>query len=78
VCRAGATGPFVAWVDSGFFSYALVATLSRAAVLWSITVTIDERIAACIDAIDESAWQPISYPDGGVAEVAETTTVGKG
>jgi hypothetical protein len=29
-------------------------------------------IAACIDVIDESAWQPISYPDGGVGQVAET------
>jgi len=75
VHRAGATSPLVVRADSGFFSYALVDTLNRLEVSWSITVKIDARIRACIEAIDESTWQTIFYPDGGVAQVAETIYV---
>jgi hypothetical protein len=75
VRRAGATGPLVVRADAGFFSYALIDTLSRLGVAWSITVTISPRIRACIEAIDELAWQAIVYPDGGAAQVAETTYV---
>ncbi len=75
VRRAGATGPLVVRADAGFFSFALIDTLSRLGVAWSITVSISPRIRACIEAIDESAWQVIVYPDGGVAQVAETTYV---
>jgi hypothetical protein len=75
VRRAGATGPLVLRADAGFFSYALVDTLNRLSVSWSITVNIDARIRACIEAIDPSAWRTICYPDGGAAEVAETVYV---
>jgi len=44
-------------------------------VRWSITVKTSPRIRACIEAIDDSAWKPIVYPDGGQAEVADTTYV---
>jgi len=63
VRRAGATGPLVVRYDAGF----------RLGVAWSITVTISPRIRACIEAIDESSWQAIVYPDRGAAQVAETT-----
>jgi Transposase DDE domain group 1 len=75
VRRAGATGPLVLRADAGFFSYALVDTLIRLGVSWSITVKIGAHFRACIEAIDESAWQTIHYPDGGEAQVAETTYV---
>jgi hypothetical protein len=75
VRRAGATGPLVLRADAGFFSYALIDTLTRMGVSWSITVTINPAIRACIEAIDESAWQTILYSDGAEAQVAETTYV---
>ncbi len=75
VRRAGASGPLVVRADAGFFSYALVDTLNRLGVSWSITVNIGAHFRAAIEAIDESAWQTIRYPDGGEAQVAETTYV---
>ncbi len=73
VRRAGAAGPLVVRADAGFWSWALIDTLRRAGVAWSITVTINAQIRACIEAIDESAWVPIAYPDGGEAQVAEAS-----
>jgi hypothetical protein len=73
VRRAGATGPLVVRADAGFWSWALIDTLRRAGVGWSITVTINPQIRACIEGIDESAWIPIAYPDGGEAHVAEAS-----
>jgi hypothetical protein len=59
--------------DSGFWSWSLIDTLNRLQVNWSITIAIRAQVKAAIDAIDESAWTPIVYPDGGQAQVAETT-----
>jgi hypothetical protein len=73
--RAGATGELTVRADSGFWSYALVDTLTRLGVHFSITVAVTQSIRAEIEAIDEADWQPITYPDGGQAEVAETTIV---
>jgi hypothetical protein len=75
VRRAGASGPLVLRADAGFFSYTLVDTLTRLGVSWSVTVNISAHVRACIEAIDESAWRTIFYPDGGEAQVAETTYV---
>jgi Transposase DDE domain group 1 len=75
VRRAGATGPLVVRADSGFWSYALIDTLTRLGVDWSITINIKQGIRASIDAIDEDAWRPIDYPAGGEAAVAETVVV---
>jgi len=75
VRRAGASGPLVVRADAGFFSYALIDTLTRLGVGWSITVQISPHVRPCIEAIEESAWLPIVYPDGGAAQVAETTYV---
>jgi len=71
--RAGATGELTVRADSGFWSYALIDTLTRLGVHWSITVAISTQIRAEIEAIDEDSWQTITYPDGGEAQVAETT-----
>ena len=73
VRRAGATGTLTVRADSGFWSYALIDTLTRLGVRWSITVNANKHVKACIDAIADDAWQPIAYPAGGQAELAETT-----
>jgi len=78
VRRAGATGQLTVRVDSGFWSYALIDTLTRLGVRRSITVAITKQTRAQIEAIDETAWQAISYPDGGQAQVAETTITTSG
>ena len=80
VRRAGATGALTVRADAGFWNYKLLDTLTRLGVRWSVTVRINRQIRACIDGIDEGAWIPIAYPDGGRAEVAEavyTTGAGK-
>lgn len=73
VRRAGATGALTVRADAGFWSYALIDTLTRLGVRWSITVRINASIHKAIDAISDDAWSPIVYPDGGEAQVAETT-----
>ena len=79
VRRAGATGALTLRADAGFWSWAMIDTLTRLGVAWSITVRINKTIRACIEGIDEAAWTPIAYPDGGQAQVAEATyTTGKG
>ena len=72
VRRCGANGSLVLRADSGFFSYALIDTLQRLNVCYSITMTITARVQRFIDSIEPSTWRPITYPDGGAAEVAET------
>jgi hypothetical protein len=73
VRRAGATGQLTVRGDSGFWSYKLIDSLHRLGVRWSITVAISKEIRARIEQIDEAAWRTIRYPDGGEAQVAETT-----
>jgi hypothetical protein len=75
VRRAGATGALTLRADAGFWSWAMIDTLTRLGVSWSITVRINKQIRACIEGIDEGAWIPIVYPDGGQAQVAETTYI---
>ena len=75
VRRAGATGPLTLRGDCGFFSRELIKTLNRLGVAWSITVTMNPSIRRAIAAIDETDWVDIVYPDGAVAQVAETTYV---
>ena len=75
VRRAGATGLLTVRADSGFWSYELIDTLGRLGVHWSITVAINTQVKAAIAGIDEAAWIPIVYPDGGEAHVAETIYV---
>jgi hypothetical protein len=75
VRRAGATGELTVRADAGFWSYALIDTLVRLGVRWSVTVRINPSIRTAIGGIDESAWTTIAYPDGGHAQVAETIYV---
>jgi hypothetical protein len=79
VRRAGATGPITVRADSGFFAWNLIDTLTRLGVSWSMTVPLNKGIRTAIEAINEDAWVDITYPDGGAAQVADTTyTTGRG
>ena len=72
VRRAGAAGPLTVRADSGFWSYRLIADLDRLRVEWSITIPQHSQVKTAIAAIEDTAWKPIDYPKGGVAQVAET------
>jgi len=71
--RAGASGELTLRMDSGFWSAKLIRRLRAHKVRYSITVRQTKTVRAAITAIPEQAWVDISYPPGGVAQVAETT-----
>jgi Transposase DDE domain group 1 len=73
VRRAGATGELALRADAGFWSAKVIAACRRHDIRFSITVRQTKPVAAAIAAISEHAWADIDYPDGGVAQVAETT-----
>jgi hypothetical protein len=75
VRRAGATGALTVRADAGFWNYALIDTLVRLGVHWSVTVRINPSIRKAVEAIDESVWTTIAYPNDGEAQVAETVYV---
>ena len=74
--RSGATGPLTLRADSGFWSGKVIAALGRHDVRFSISVFQNSSVRAAIAAIDEGAWVAIDYPQGGEAQVAETTYSG--
>ena len=73
--RAGATGALTLRADSGFFSWELINTLNRLGVTWSITVGMNPSARKATAAISDDDWTDIVYPDGGTAQVSETTYV---
>ena len=75
VRRAGAGGVLTVRGDAGFYSAELIKILNRLGVAWSITVVMNPSIRKAIAAIREDDWIDIAYPDGGQAQVAETTYV---
>lgn len=79
VRRAGATGEILIRGDSGFWSRRLIDTCERLGVSYSITANINPTIRSTITEIPDSSWVPITYPDGGEAEVASVAyTTGRG
>jgi hypothetical protein len=72
VRRAGAAGELTMRMDSGFWSAKTIKACRRHRIRYSITVRQTTPIRQTIAAIDEEAWTPIVYPDGGLAQVAET------
>jgi hypothetical protein len=72
VRRAGASGELTMRMDSGFWSAKTIRTCRRHHIRYSITVRQTKPIRQAIQTIDEAAWTPILYPDGGLAQVAET------
>ena len=73
--RAGESGRLTLRGDSSFWSLELIDTLRRLGVRWSITVPFTQQIQAFVEGIDEKAWTPMAYRDGGEAQVAETIYV---
>jgi hypothetical protein len=72
VRRAGASGELTMRMDSGFWSAKTIRACRRHQLRYSITVRQTTPIRAAIAAIDEDAWVQIVYPEGGLAQVAET------
>ena len=61
---AALDGQLALRADSGFFSYALIDTLVRLRVRYSITIQITARVQRFIDVRSPTTreWQPITYP----------------
>ena len=79
VARAGASGLKLLRADSGFWNVKVFKRLEQAGWQYSIGVRMIKTVRAAVEAIDESAWQPIeNYPQEGEAQFAETTYGGVG
>jgi hypothetical protein len=76
VRRAGAGGPLTLRADSSFWSAKVLAACRRHRIRFSITVRQSATVAAAIASVPKQAWVDIDYPDGGQAQVAETTLGG--
>jgi Transposase DDE domain group 1 len=74
--RAGATGQLTLRADSGFWSAKVLAACRRHQLRYSITVRQTAPVTDAIAAIPDHAWTDITYPDDGIAQVAETTLPG--
>jgi hypothetical protein len=72
VRRAGASGELTLRADSGFWSAKTIRACRRHQIRYSITVRQTKPIRTAIQAIDQDAWVDIVYPDGGLAQLAET------
>ncbi len=77
VDRAGATGTKLLRADSGFWNTKVFERLELAGWQYSIGVRTIKTVRAAVEAIDETTWQPIAYPDDGEAQIAETTYDGR-
>lgn len=76
VTRAGGSEAIIVRADSGFYQHRLLDRLSRAGVGFSVTIHQRQPVRTAIDAIDDTAWQRIDYPDGDAA-VAECVYRGR-
>jgi len=77
VTRAGATGAKLLRADSGFWNTKVFERLEKAGWQYSISIRMLKTVADTVALIDESAWQPIEYTDGGEAQIAGTTYGGR-
>jgi hypothetical protein len=75
--RAGATGEKLLRADSGSWNTKVFEYLQNKGWQYSIGVRNIKPVKAAIAAIDEGAWQDITYPAGGQAQIAETTYSGR-
>jgi hypothetical protein len=75
--RAGAAGVKLLRADSGFWNTKAFERLEQAGWQYSIGVRMIKKVRAAVEAIDEDTWQPIDYPDGGEAQIAETVYAGR-
>jgi Transposase DDE domain group 1 len=72
VDRAGATGVKLLRADSGFWNTKVFERLEQAGWQYSIGVRMIKTVRAAVEAIDETAWHSIEYPEDGEAQIAET------
>jgi hypothetical protein len=77
VARAGASGVKLLRADSGFWNVKVFKRLEQAGWEYSIGVRMIPSVRKTVEAIDESAWQTIEYPEEGEAQIAETTYGGR-
>jgi hypothetical protein len=75
--RAGATGTVLLRADSGFWNTKLFELLEAKGWAYSIGVRNIQKVKAAVEAIPETAWITIAYPEGGEAQIAETTYGGR-
>ncbi len=75
--RAGAGGPVLLRADSGFWNTKVFQRLEQAGWQYSIGVRNVKAIQTALATIDEQAWHPIAYPEGGEAQIAETVYAGR-
>jgi len=75
--RAGATGVKLLRADSGFWNTKVFERLEQAGWQYSIGVRLIKNVRQAVEAIGEEAWQPIAYPHGGEAQIAETVYGGR-
>jgi hypothetical protein len=76
VARAGGGDAIIVRADSGFYQHKLLNRLSKAGVGFSVTIHQRAPVRTAIDAIAETAWQRIAYPDG-EAHLAECVYGGR-
>lgn len=74
--RAGGGEAIIVRADSGFYQHKLLNRLSKARVGFSVTIPQRAPVRAAIDAIDDTAWCRIDYPNGDAA-VAECVYQGR-
>ena len=77
VDRAGATGEKLLRADSGFWNTKVFEYLQKMGWQYSIGVRNIPAVKAAVATIDEASWQNIAYPQGGQAQIAETTYSGR-
>jgi hypothetical protein len=75
--RAGASGQKLLRADSGFWNTKVFELLERAGWQYSIGIRNIKKVKAAIEVIPDDACQTIPYPDGGEAQIAETTYAGR-
>jgi hypothetical protein len=74
VTRAGATGAKLLRADSGFWNNHIFDRLHRAGWQYSIGVRMQPHVRAAIEQIADGDWLRLEdYPDGGEAQIAQTT-----
>ena len=77
VRRAGHAGEIIIRADTGFENHKLLAELAKRGIAFQVGVKLSKTIRSLIEQIPETAWMTVSdYPDGGEAQVAETTLKG--
>ena len=76
--RAGATGQKLFRADSGFQNEQVFARLDRAGWQFSVGMRTTAPLRRLIEEIPEQSWQSLTdYPEGGEAQIAETSYGGR-